>query len=113
MAYTPVASMFYDRLGGALPRSEEIGTATFMIQLSDFCGYVGTITLYSLQGFGALGESGDNASGDASDGSLDYYAVLSSFLLLTGGVGLVGMTCSFIYWLVRLRFQPKPESLVE
>ena len=132
MAFTPVGSMFYDRLGGALPQTEEIGTgffffffffflslffsifhspfffphlpppppATFMIQVSDFCGYLGTIALYSLQGFGGLGGEGDS-SGDG----INYYEVLASFLLVVGVMGVVGLAGSFFYWFVRLRMQ--------
>ena len=101
MAFTPVGSMFYDRLGGALPQTEEIGTATFMIQVSDFCGYLGTIVLYSLQGFGVLG--GDEGESDGED--LDYYSVLASFLMVVGVVGVIGLGASFCYWLVRLKLQ--------
>ena len=95
LAYTPVAAMFYDRIGGALPAAELVGTATFMIQLSDFSGYIGTVLLYSFQGFGLLTFGVD----EDSDGFyLDYYRLFSLFVIVVGCFGM-GMTAiSFTYW---------------
>lgn len=101
MAYTPVGAMFYDRIGGALPWEESAGTATFMIQVSDFCGYLGTITLYTLQGLGALGVHEDSDS----IGSLNYYSILASFFILVGFVGIVCVYFSGRYWFRTLQFE--------
>jgi hypothetical protein len=102
MAYTPVGAMFYDRIGGALPWEESAGTATFMIQVSDFCGYLGTITLYTLQGVGAFGLHEEDSD---SIGFLNYYSILASFFIVVGTVGLFGVYFSGRYWWRTLQFE--------
>jgi len=101
LAYTPVSAMLYDRIGAAIAHKEDVGTATFMIQVSDFSGYIGTLLLYSLQGFGALG--GDTEIDSNGEGGLDYYTLYTFLSLGVGVVGMVGTLISGVYWQFTLR----------
>ena len=81
--YTLYSTPFFDRLFAA---AQAEGTATYLVFLADFCGYLVTIGLLLLQNFGTGGGGGGGGgSADAAATMLHWYT-----WLLYGGTTIIG-----------------------
>jgi hypothetical protein len=87
LSYAPIGAMFYDRLMGAL---QEEGTAVFMINVSDTCGYVGTVVLLIYKSL--LSRNSEETA------PVEYEPFYSAFVFTASLFCLAGSTTSLIYW---------------
>lgn len=98
LCYTPITAMYYDRLVGALRLD---GTATFMIDLSDCCGYFGTVVIMTLKACCELDD-------DAVVQTTDIGPFMNTLIFVGSLVSGTLVVVSSIFWYGQCHDQLKP-----